>query len=466
MNNKLNIIAIDDDEHSLKNIVLSVKALGHNVTAYLSSQKAIDKIQNTDFDIAIVDIIMPGKDGITLIKETKSIKPDLKFILITGYSDETNLIRGIKLGVDDFLKKPYNIEELDAAIKKIIKIKEIERENKRLTEILKKENQFLNIQYSKNNNSEEDDFIVGNSKIMKNLYLQAQRASMHSLDILISGESGVGKEVLAKFIHKTGSRANKPFVPINCASLSPSLFEAELFGYEKGAYTGAINSQAGLFEIADGGILFLDEVTEITPELQAKLLRVVETKTVRRVGSNNEFKFDVQIIATTNRDVEAAIKEKTFRSDLYFRLANFELYIPPLRERTGDFELLINYFLKIYSKKFNYTLKPIPPEYMEKLKTLEWPGNIRQLSTFIQKWVLFADSDFFISPFEKNGKTDNSANGKFSFYMEELTMAELNKVKKTLIEKVLEKYDGNKSRTAKHLGLSYAGLLKMLKGFS
>lgn len=464
MNDRIRILAVDDEENSLENIRLAVKSMGYEIICVNTAEEAISLLLNEKFNLAIVDLKLPGSSGLEVIEKTRISKTLLKYLLITGYSEEESILKAIKLGVEDILKKPYDESELYSTVNKILKNQQTELENIKLKERLEKENQILSSQLSQETGVDQVDLMVGESNDFLLILENAKKAASVPVNILISGESGTGKELLANYIYRNGVRNNKPFVPVNCPALSASLFESELFGYTKGSYTGAGNSQAGLFEIADKGILFLDEITEIPIELQAKLLRSVENRTVKRLGSTEEIRIDVQIISTTNRNIHDAIEYNLFRSDLFHRLSNVELHLPPLRERMDDFELLLEHFIKKFSKKFKTSPKKLSDKELKILKQYDWPGNIRQLSNFAQKWVLFPNSGTPIELLLDFSKI-NSVNGKYKYHFHDLNMTELEDAKKWLVQKVLNSYGGNKTKTAEHLGLSYQGLLKMLKNY-
>ncbi|NOX18405.1 MAG: sigma-54-dependent Fis family transcriptional regulator, partial [Chlorobi bacterium] len=405
---------------------------------------------------------LPGMSGLEIIERSKNYNKLTKYILITGYSEEEAFIKATRIGVDEILKKPYNEYELQQSVSRLLKLKKLQEENIKFRERLQTENQILKEQIEKK--FEEDKYlIIGDSASLKNVLMQAATIAKHSVDTLIAGETGTGKELLARYIHRTGKRSRYPFVPVNCAALTPSLFESELFGFEKGAFTNALHSKAGLFEIADKGILFLDEITEIPLELQAKLLRVVEEKKIKRVGGTKEINIDVQILSSTNRDIEKALKNSVLREDIFHRLANSIIYLPPLRERRGDLELLTNHFFNLYSKLFDKKCKPLPVQILRFIEESEWPGNIRQLSHFIKNWCLFENKDSLINGFYQNGCGDFSNGKGFSFKFLKGDFSELQSAKIWLVEKALAKFNGNKAKAAEYLGITVPGLIKMLK---
>ena len=464
MRKVIRILILDDDPVSLENLRLSLQPRGFEVELAFSFNGARRLIDEKEFDIAIVDLKLPYKSGIHFIEEAKKIQPRIKNILITGYSNEQSIIAAIKLGVIDIIKKPYEEAELLNSISKIIDVLNLEEENITLREKLIHENQILKRQTALK--YEEDDLvIIGESPEIKRTLLKALSVSATTVNVLIFGETGTGKELIAKYIHKNSERRNKPFIPINCAELSPTLFESELFGYKKGAFTNATESKPGLFEVADKGTIFLDEISEINLELQAKLLRAVDQKKIRRIGDSELRTVDIQIISATNRSQEELISSKfAFRNDLFHRLAEVEINLVPLRERKEDIPLLIDHFKKKFEKLFMKKSKEISKELNERLTNEDWEGNIRQLSNFMKNWCLFGDniSDVEVDKWITNHHI-NEYSQKFIYHFENGNIEEFNKAKKWMVLKILDKYEGNKLQTAKHLGMSYQGLLKMLK---
>lgn len=455
---KIKICIVDDDEFSLENISLSLSSNEYEVDATGNSDEAIHLLNNKNYDIAIIDYKLLGTTGLDIIEKIK--KPDsyTKYILITGYSEEEAFIRANRIGVSEILKKPYEEFHLLASIKKLLHIKKLEEENVRIKEKLHVENTELKKEIEKKY-SNDQNIMVGQSPKLIDSLNKARSVASYSINTLIVGETGTGKELLARFIKRNGARKTKSFVAVNCAALTESLFESELFGYEKGAFTNALQSRAGLFEVANGGILFLDEITEIPILLQAKLLRVIEESRIKRVGSTKEIKIDVQILSSTNRNVYDAIKKGFLREDLYHRIASTVIELPPLRERKEDLKDLVNHFYGIYTRLFNKETAELPDEFWKYVYKSDWEGNIREFSNFIKNYVLFG----IIQESEHLPTLKPISNKGDSFLFMEKNFEELDKAKYWLIDKVLKKYDGNKTLAAKHLGVSYQGLVYLLK---
>lgn len=462
MNDKYSVLIVEDDQFSRENLRLSLSKK-FNLFTSLNVADALEVLSANAIDLVILDIKLPGENGLSLIEKAKVNYPGIKYIVITGYSDEKSIISALKLGADDLLKKPYDEQELHDSVNKQIRSIELERENSLLKEKLIKENIILKKDLNKNLEP-IGDVIIGKSPLLLDTLNKAKQVANHNINLMICGESGTGKELLARYIHSNGTRSNKPFVAINCASLTSTLFESELFGHEKGSFTSADHRKIGLLEIADGGILFLDEITEINLDLQAKLLRVVEEKKIQRVGGNSQIKVDVQILSSTNRDLSDAIKNGKLREDLYHRLASTILELPPLRKRIDDLPHLFKYFNEKYNTIYNITSPEIDKETFALMKQSNWSGNIRQFSNFVKNWCLFG-TNAKQDEIQRwiNSESNNRIHSDESFHFEKGNMSEMDEAKQWLIERALSKFNGNKTKAAEHLGVSYAGFLKMLK---
>ena len=472
---KIKIFIVDDDEFSLENLSLSLSNEKYEVTQTGSSEHAMEFLLNNKYDIAILDLKLQGMSGLDIIEKVKETNKFTKFILITGYSEEEAFIKATRIGVNDILKKPYEEFQLHSTLDKLIHVKRLEEENLLYKEKLQKENEILKTQID-NNFDIDHNIMVGNSPLLNEALGKAKMVAEFSINTLIVGETGTGKELLARFVQRNGKRKEKPFVPVNCASLSESLFESELFGYEKGAFTNALQSHAGLFEVANGGILFLDEITEIPVSLQAKLLRVIEDRKIKRVGSTKEIEIDVHILSSTNRNISEAIRDGFLREDLYHRIASTEIVLPPLRERMEDLDSLSEHFYNLYCRMFNKKIREIPTEIKEYILCQTWDGNIRQFSNFIKNYVMFGTitrSTSKIVATEKkklshlttilSNEDEMIEQNKNNFMFEKGSLEELEKAKKWLIENALKKFHNNKTLAAKQLGISYQGLAYLLK---
>ena len=458
---KVKIFVIDDDEFSLENLSISLSSSKFEVTKTGNSEEALQILKNNIFDVAILDLKLQGTTGIDIIEEVKNNGTLTKYILITGYSEEEAFLKANRIGVSEILKKPYDELQLHSTIDRLMHVKAIEEENIAIKEKLQKENVNLKEQIKEKFNDDQN-IMIGDSPKLKESLNKAKSVAQYSINTLIVGETGTGKELLARYIQRNGARCDAPFVPVNCAALTESLFESELFGYVKGAFTNAIESHAGLFEVANGGILFLDEITEIPLLLQAKLLRVIEEGKIKRVGSTKEINIDVQILSSTNRNIHDAIKKGFLREDLYHRIASTIIELPPLRERKEDFVSLVNHFQNLYCKLFDKDILSFPDEVWQHINSSNWEGNIREFSNFVKNYILFGT----ITKGNNYKKPISICNTEDMYLFKNKNFQELEEAKYWLINKALKQFEGNKTLAAKHLGVSYQGLAYLLKNIN
>jgi two-component system, NtrC family, response regulator AtoC len=368
------ILIVDDEENARRNIGEYLVAKGYEVTGAGTLKEAREMILNGVGDVILLDVQLPDGYGPNLLYEVDSLPARPPIIVITGYGDIETAVDAMKNGAHDFLTKPVKMPQLEQSILRAQEIVSMRRELAYLR------------QKQKNVN-----FIVGKSEKVKTVVEHAQRASQASVSVLITGETGTGKEVLAQFIHKSGPRANKQFMAINCAAIQPTVLESELFGYDKGAFTGADVRKKGLMEVADGGVLFLDEISKMPLDIQSKLLRAVEEKAFRRVGGTDLIKVDIQIVSASNRDLKKMMKDNEFREDLYYRLKVVDLDLPPLRDRKEDIPDLVGFFMREQNARQGLNITDITPRAMQALIAYEWPGNIRELNNAIERAMLFCD---------------------------------------------------------------------------
>jgi len=455
------ILVVDDDESSLENIALSLKSKKYDYDLADSFNDAINLLKSQKYGILITDLRLPYKSGLDIISFAMKNISAKSTILITGYADEPSIVSALKMGVDDILKKPYNNNELYSSIKKLFNSQSLTEENIRLKEKLQKENEVLRNYVLR---AEDKYKIIGNHSSLQNALKKCDRVAKHSINCLLVGETGTGKELLARYIHRAGPRSKAPFIAINCAELSPSLFESELFGFKKGSFTNAMESKAGLLEATEGGIIFLDEITEIPRELQAKLLRVVETKTIRRIGESDNRKIDVQIISATNKTLDEIEETGVLRNDLFHRLATVLIKLSPLRARGEDIDLLLNFYLNKFTEQFLNEKRAFPNALRSKLKTAQWNGNIRQLTNFVKNWILFGEisDEAEIISWLNNGQMQER-NSEFVFKFNEGTVSEIEDAKFWLAKKILKYCNYNKAKAARHFGMTYPGFHKLLK---
>jgi two-component system, NtrC family, response regulator AtoC len=371
------VLVVDDEENARLFISNFLTSRGYEVIGVATLEEARKNLQKSIADIILLDVQLPDGYGPNLLYETARMPYRPPIILITAYGDIDMAVDAMKNGAHDFIQKPVELVQLEKSIQRANEIVSMRRELAHLRQA----------------QHQKADFVVGKSKAMLQVVSQAQRAASHSVSVLITGETGTGKEVLADFIHNVGSRAGKPFVAINCAAIQSTVLESELFGYEAGAFTGADKRKTGLMEVADGGILFLDEISSMPVDIQAKLLRVIEDHSFRRVGGTNLIKVDVQTIAASNRNLVNMIHDGQFREDLYYRLKVVDLHLPSLRDRKEDIPELVGMFIRRNNSRRGLNIIDISPRAMQALIGYDWPGNIRELSNAIERAMLFSDGE-------------------------------------------------------------------------
>ena len=420
------ILVVDDDRHMRNALQEAVTRIGYRTVLAENPADALDKLDGISVSMIVTDMKMPGMDGLAFIKEARKKMGSLPILVITGYATVENAVEVMKEGVCDYLMKPFSFDSLTGAIESIM--------------------------LRGSHNGRE---IITDSENMKKLIQLAGNVALSDMTALILGESGTGKELLARFIHKSSRRSNKPFIAVNCAAIPDNLLESELFGFEKGAFTGANEKKSGKFELADSGTILLDEIGEMSAILQAKLLRVLQEKEIDRIGGKQPVPVDVRVIATTNRDLLKEMEGGKFREDLYFRLSVFPLQLPPLRERPEDIKMLAEHFAKRFSLELNKTVSGFTDEALEFLAARKWKGNIRELENAIHRAVLIAGSeyicveDFMLDEYPSQCRMDNGS---------------LKDMEMDLIFKTLEETNGNKTKAAKVLGVSVRTIRNKLNG--
>lgn len=371
---KPRILLIDDDKAALDGLVKILAHDGYPVAGALSGYEALNLFSKKTFDIVVTDMKLPGMGGLSLIHELRKKDEPVAIVVITAYSSVKTAVEAIKCGADDYLTKPVNIEELELVLEKLWERQQLIAQNRLLKEKLK----------DKYKSSE----LVGSTPQMHCIFKMIEDVAPSTASILILGETGTGKELVANAIHYQSDRTSTPFVALHCAALSEGVLESELFGHERGAFTGAVQLRKGRFEMADGGTLFLDEVGEMSLKVQVKLLRVLEKGEFERVGGEKTIKVDVRLIAATNRDLEKEVSEGRFREDLFYRLNVITIHLPPLRERKEDISLLSHFFIMKYAKKYKKEIMEFTPEAMDVLCAYHWPGNVRELENVIERAVV------------------------------------------------------------------------------
>ena len=468
----LNKILVADDEESMRWVLSkALKRKGFSVDLAKDGDEALRMIQSSHYDMAILDIKMPGLSGLDLLDQVRELKKDLLVVIMTAEASMKNAVEAMKRGAYDYITKPFDLDVIDAIIEKIDKAREMTSQVSLLKEELKDRYQL-------------EKTIIGNSQAMREIYKTIGKVAPSDITVLIQGESGTGKELIARAIHFNSKRLGKPFIAINCAAIPKELLESELFGFEKGAFTGAVERKLGKFEQAHGGTIFLDEIGDMPLDLQAKILRVLQEKEVTRTGGNQSITVDTRIVAATNQDLEVSVREKTFREDLYYRLNVLPIHLVSLRERKEDIPLLVEYFLKKTCAEMELPTKQCTQEALALLSSYSWPGNVRELENTIKRAVILSsDPHLSVSDFSglRSNITSTSRNEELSLEalvemklrssldnLEKMESGDLyglilEQMERPLIRFVLEKTRGNQVKAAEILGINRNTLRKKIQ---
>jgi DNA-binding NtrC family response regulator len=445
-------LLVVDDEQSIRRLCMTIgSSLAYNCNEAESAETAIQRLETDPPDLVLTDLKLPNQSGVELLKQIKAVLPRTEVAIMTGHGSIESAVDAMKLGAYDYIEKPFRVEKMRLLLQRMA-------EKVRLVN----ENAFLRERVSTEENL---DGIIGASSGMQDVLRMISRLKDTRTPVLISGESGTGKELVARAIHFRGMMAQTPFVAVDCGALVPTLMESEMFGYEKGAFTGAMKSKTGLFQAANGGSIFLDEIGELPLEMQAKLLRVLQEKEVRPVGSNDRHSVDVRVIVATNRDLEAAYRTGTFRKDLYFRLNVVTVHIPPLRERRADIPMLVHHFLNRYTPT-----KPlqVTAAAMKSLLQYDWPGNVRELENCIARAVTLGDQETIdVQDLPPAIRSEQSANSEMTPQdAASLSTTALAEMERMTILRVFEQAHGDKALAGKMLGISRATLYRKLKRYN
>ncbi len=440
------ILVIDDEKSILDLLSVVFEKEGYMVETSLSATRAVELMGNEDFDIIVSDIKMPKMSGMELLSYVRKNRPDIPIVMITAYGTIKQAVEALKAGAMDYIVKPFDVEELKIIVAQGLEKKRLKEENLFLKKELKEKYDFENM--------------IGKSKVMQEVYNLIEKVADTDSTVLITGESGTGKEIAARAIHYQGTRRERAFVSINCGALPENLLESELFGHVKGSFTGAVVNKKGMFEVAEKGTLFLDEVGEMSPWTQVKLLRALHDKRIRRVGGTEEVQVDVRIIAASNRDLKKSINQGNFREDLFYRLNVISFEMPPLRKRKEDIPLLVTHFLENYCNKMGRQMKRIVPEVIDLLESYPWPGNVRELENVIERVVAIEERETItkgslpnemLQPSEKQDTTPVLQQGfDLNAVMDEISSG--------YVKQALQFSKGNLKETANILGINYRSL--------
>jgi len=453
---KPSILIVDDDEVMQETLSDVLRKRGYEIFTVGSGNGALPMIEKNVIDLILLDMRLPDIDGLEVLKKIKEFDTEILVIMMTAYSDVQTAVSAMKSGAYDYINKPFELEELKLLIEKGLEMKSLINEVRRL--------------HRQQKENYQNSHIYGVSpQIHYVKELIGMISKTHKTSVLIQGESGTGKELAANAIHYNSHRSDKPLMKINCSAIPDSLLESELFGYEKGAFTDAKNTKKGLFELADSGTVFLDEIGDMNPFLQSKILRVLENQTFMRVGGEREIKVDIRIVAATNKDLETMVREGFFRKDLYYRLKVMVVEMPPLRDRLEDILLLSNLFIEENNKEFNKDIKGFSDEAKKLMVQYSWPGNVRELKNVIERAMILTDQEVITPkhlPFELK-QTEKFIHGNTEHEISEKTDdMSLEGMEKIHLSKVLKRLEWNKSKASKNLGISRATLRAKIKKYN
>ncbi|MBI2503144.1 MAG: sigma-54-dependent Fis family transcriptional regulator [Candidatus Latescibacteria bacterium] len=451
---RAHILIVDDETDLAISCQRLFNSKGYQSAVVGNGRDALEYLQAEEPQLVLTDLKMPGMDGMELLQQIKAHYPEIQVVLMTAYSTIEDAVAAMRLGAADFLPKPFTADHLAIVVEKVLAARTLREENRTLKEQLSRRYSFENI--------------IGKSQAMTQIFELIKKISDTNVNVLVCGASGTGKELIARSIHANSSRSSRAFVPINCGALPEHLVESEIFGYERGAFTGAAHAKPGLLETADGGTFFLDEISELPMPLQVKFLRVLQDGKFRRLGSNQEREVDLRLICATNQPLEEKVEANQFREDLYYRINTFTIQIPPLRDRRDDIPLLANHFLQHYARQHQKPVNAISPQAMELLLKGEWKGNIRELEHVLERAVILASGETVqpedlppqIRPTENNFQTPQTflLNLPFKEAKDQL----IEDFERRYIEDVLQKYHGNVSRAAEHSGIDRRSLHRLL----
>ena len=447
-------ILVVEDEVSTRDTMLDLLSeVGYEVKGAQDGVEAMEMVEEYSFNLVITDLKMPKGDGLQVLEEVKKVNPQIMVIICTGYGTVDTAVKAMRLGAYDYITKPIKTEEMKLVVQRAMDYQRLQAENVLLQKQLKAKYRFKNL--------------IGDSDLMQQVFQFIEKIAATNSTVLICGESGTGKELVAKAIHYNSDRKNEPMIPVNCGAIPEDLLESELFGYEKGAFTGALKTRIGRFELADRGTIFLDEIGDMSPALQVKILRVLQEHEFERVGGVKSIKVDIRIIAATHRDLEQAVKQGLFREDLYYRLNVIPITIPPLRERRSDIPLLTHHFMKKFNRGKKQNVKGVSPESMNHLLRYQWPGNVRELENIIERLVILKGEGII----EKEDLPEKLLGTEWTEGTPSLEIPEsgisfntaVSEFERKLILRALNKTNWIKNRAAKLLQLKRTTLIEKMK---
>jgi two-component system, NtrC family, response regulator len=443
------VLVVDDEQNARKALVTILNEEGYEVAEASDGEEGLERMTSFDPAAILTDVRMPKMDGLTFLKQARALGSESVFVMMTAFASVESAVEAMQQGAENYLVKPLDVNSALVVLRKALEKRQLLRETENLRERVRERYSFHNI--------------VGEAPELQAVFEVVKRAAPTKATVLILGESGTGKELIAQALHEESPRARKPFVKVNCSALSESLLESELFGHEKGSFTGAIGRKEGRFELADGGTLFLDEIGEISPNIQLKLLRVLQQREFERVGGTETLKIDVRIIAATNRDLAAEVKAGKFREDLYYRLNVVAVTLPPLRQRKADIPALVSHFLRKYSESYGKPIRGMAPGMLNAILTHDWPGNVRELENAVERAVVLSQGDqlstddlpaTLLGPRPRGGGDASLIPG-----------ASLFEIEREAILRTLEMVNGSTSKAAEVLGISTRKIQYRLKEY-
>jgi two-component system response regulator AtoC len=450
--NKKRVLVVDDEENLRSMLTMIIRKEGYDVDTSGDGKDALSKIGGEEYDFVLCDLKMPKLDGLGLLRELQGNSGDSTIIMMSAYGTIDTAVEAMKLGAYDYISKPFKTDEIILTLKKAEERERLKRENVFLKEQIKKEYKAENF--------------VGKSETMIRVFDMIHKIADYKSTVLISGESGTGKELVARAIHSNSYRGDKPFIAVNCGAIPENLLESELFGHLKGAFTDATRNKTGLFEEANNGTIFLDEIGELPLILQVKLLRVLQDEEIRRVGDTKALKVDVRVVAATTRDLEKEVREGNFRDDLFYRLNVLPISLPTLRERKEDIPLLVEYFLQRFNERHDLAVESVTPAAIDILTNYLWRGNVRQLENTIERSMIFVQGDKLDVDDLPGDLKETSDDGNLCFDGTELSIKRSSRIlEKQLIKKALQQTKGNRTQAAKLLEISHRALLYKIKEY-
>jgi two-component system response regulator AtoC len=462
---RIRVLVIDDDPGVRDYMEALVSRQGYQVFAAADGEQALASLDETKPDLVTLDVVLPGMDGLATLGALKQRLPDVPVVMLSGHGQARNIVEAMRLGASDFLRKPFEVEELELAFQKALEKRALKQEVERLRGRARSETELL--------------LLCGDNPKMKEVRDIIEQVADTDITVLVRGESGTGKELVARTLFQLSGRSNQPFVKVNCAALPSELLESELFGFEKGAFTGAQRRKLGKFEYANHGTIFLDEISEMHPALQAKLLQVLQDGEFSRLGGESDVHVDTRVIAATNRNLETAVAEGSFREDLFYRLNVVTVQLPPLRDRKDAIPLLVDHFLNMYNRQYGKSVKQLQPKTLESFHSYQWPGNVRELENLVKRMVVLGNEPALLEEITHRISSSGAPeNGGTTLDLEALGVdladgrgVDLKAIakraaqiaEKRVIERVLDQTRWNRKEAAERLQISYKALLYKMK---